>query len=122
MRDVKDYKSEILPIIQDMRSRGFSDHLILQTFQLVIEGIPARELKPLLSVKVNVNAGRDDVFLEGDPEYLLHVMASLMIAYRHKTDSTYGEGMADLILELEQLGKGPITVREAGTCQENTRC
>ena len=67
MRDVKDYHSEILHIIKDMRSRGFSDNRIIQTFQLVLEdtqgmyAIPKKDTKPNTTIHLKVFEDVDEL-------------------------------------------------------------
>lgn len=109
---VKNYQDELMPVIQEMRSRGLKDKMIVQIFEMVLEGIPLITPKPLCRVTIDVHADQDQVTVDGDPDYLIKSMASLMIAYRHRTSSTYGEALADLILELESLKVKAIKERK----------
>jgi len=129
MREVKDFHSEILHIIKDMRSRGFSDNRIIQTFQLVLEdtqgmyAIPKKDTKPNTTIHLKVFEDVDELDIKGDPEGLLHGMAAMMLAYRYRTKSTDGESLADLILELEQCKESGVEKlgKEVTICRENTR-
>lgn len=120
MSRLKDLDTGLKDIIEDLRSRGLTDNHIMQLFQLVLEGPPKPKVRPLLSVNVEVHGGLDNVRIEGDPDYLVHAIAALIIAYTNRSDNTcYGDSLDDIIVELKGLGIKEI--RRCSPCQDNTR-
>lgn len=124
MGKMRGFHIELIPVIEELRKRGLSDNLILQTFQLLLEGSPVslekpKEKKIVTSIAVDIYEGEDKISIKGNPEGLLHGIAAMMVAYRERSDSTYGEALADVILEVERINDHISEIKEEDSCQDN---